>query len=119
MPFDWNITKCKDFEELQKEENWKITWSVLHHTLTTGINHITEKNYKEFYFRMRVWCGLMGSTLTDVEKKRGIVPSLNDVKNCIGAWTNANSLTKTAWEKKVRDCLFDRIRLDHNQRWLE
>jgi hypothetical protein len=90
MALTWDITNCKDSEELLTEEQWDTTQAMIFATMGVGIGKITEDNWPEFYARLLV-AEYYGTDFT---------PAL--VRRYVGLHTNVFPLeTRAKWLKRV------------------
>ena len=57
MSLDWDITDCKDSEEimLNKEVEGDITEKIIWSSMVTKLGNITEGNWAEWYARYTIW----------------------------------------------------------------
>ncbi len=82
-----------------------LIWS----SLLTGISSITKSNYQEVYRRVAVLQKLNGSDIQYVDPLTqdlvSIYVSLQDIKNHIGLWTNASSMTPAQFDKHIMERL--------------
>jgi len=92
----WDITGCKDHEDLLSEENYPTTEAMIFATMGVGIGHITEANWAEFYARMIV-AEYYGTEFT---------PAL--IRRYIGLRTNVfPTETRAKWLKRVMGSRLD------------
>jgi hypothetical protein len=101
MALNWNLEKCKDLEEIKSKEEWGVTESIIWTTMITAIGHITENNWKEFLFRVKVIERLSGPLLNKHGEK-GVEPMYftpEMIKKRIGLHTNVSTETRAAWMK--------------------
>jgi hypothetical protein len=120
MALHWNIKNCKDLEEIKSKEEWGTTNTLIWLTIPVGLGNITEDNWKEFLFRIRVMEKLSGPFLhqfipnTDPpEDGKGtqvpiyFTPKM--VKKRIGLYTNVSDETRSAWMKNRMKHLLNEI----------
>lgn len=89
MSLNWDITRCKDSEELLTEEQYPTTEAMIFATMGTGIGELTDKTAPEFYARL-VASGYYP----------GVTPQI--VARYIGLRTNVFPMeTRTKWLKRV------------------
>lgn len=115
MALHWNIGDIENWEEVcqyvdnpeapEDEQVTKLkpfTNALIWATMGIGMREITEKNYKEFYSRLRYSDALDGNkTLAwDFEKREQRDYTLEDVKRHIGLSTNASNLTRNQFIKR-------------------
>jgi hypothetical protein len=107
MALHWNIEKCKDVEEIKKEEEWGITNSLIWATISVAMGSITESNWKEFLFRVKVLEKLSGPFMIK-HGEGNVVPvyfTPEMVKKRIGLYTNVSTDTRAAWIRgTVKNC---------------
>ena len=95
MSLDWSISNCEKWEELNSEEQWPITNSLIWATMPLGMSCINEKNYEEFYVRIAVYEKIRGPymhKITDGGREKYYI-TLEDVRRRIGLYTNASKHT--------------------------
>lgn len=123
MSLDWSVERMRNYDVLTTltvnnttEEDGDLTrkWlplteALIWGTMHIGINSITEKNWQEFYNRINAWEKLLGPSLRlyDSKELRYITPL--EVYMHIGLYTNASSLTRNEFNKK----LFDNLERDN------
>ena len=116
MSLDWNVAKVADYETLCWVEHPDgsrtvnpVTEALVFYTLNVGMGAITAKNAEEFYFRVHQAETMFGAVLNEWgpedEQPRQVFISLDDVKAHIGLATNASNLTKSAFDKRLRERL--------------
>lgn len=91
--------------ELGEIENWKelpegTVQCMVFGTMFTGINRITEKNWREFATRLRMWETVHGPIRAD-----GELMDPGVARDFIGLWTNATSLTPAKFAKTLTDSM--------------
>ena len=96
MALTWNIEQCENWNELVKPSEWAITESLIFATIFVGIRKITSENYREFYLRLHA-CEVYDGNLIF---ERGFI-TLDEVKRRIGLSTNASTLLRAEWNKKL------------------
>jgi hypothetical protein len=99
MSLNWNIEKCKNWKELNVKPQWPVTDSLIWATMAVGISTITKTNAEEFHRRLHLYEAQEGSYLLEGGKPSPI--TLEDVERRIGLSTNAGSLSKTEFKKKL------------------
>lgn len=116
MSLNWNLTKIEDHEERCFNEittgpnkgKFKLdatTESLIWTTMLVGMGEITEKNWEEFFIRMRTF-----ELILDYDDNRCITPA--DVRNHIGLTTNVSKESRTQFMKKVESSV-KRYHLDY------
>ena len=89
----------KDGEPMGKMPD--VLNSLIWITMSIGMNSITEKNWEDFYTRMKL-LGVDRSLLRIDENGSPTIPiSAEDVRDHIGLMTNASSKTKTQFLKQA------------------
>lgn len=118
MSLDWNLKKIRDYKKLYrkigegergysptkptftlKSENERIIWL----TMIIGMREITEKNWEQFYNRVNFYEKNTDSHLWKKLKNK-LVPmyiTKDQVQKMIGLSTNASTLTKNQFIKRV------------------
>lgn len=107
MALNWDATKVRDFDKLTDEEaviREALIWS----TLGVGISRITEKNYKEFYARLRFIELLNGARRYKDEMKPKYF-TLEEVERFIGLTTNASEFSRAQFIKRQTKNFFEEI----------
>ena len=79
-------------------------------TLSVGIRDITEKNWKDFYTRMKIIGGDRSLLRKDKNGGYTVPISAQEVKDHIGLTTNATSLTKAEFLKHAYRIVHDYIK---------
>jgi hypothetical protein len=101
MSLDWNVTRVKD-QNVCWASNDEMTDkcnALIWMTMAVGIPEITEKNYKEFAFRLATIQRLFGV----MRLPPGVVMSESEIKQYIGLSTNANQRTLAQfWKANIR-----------------
>lgn len=118
MALHWNIGKVNNCDSVcycgeGKERRLNPTTECLiFGTMIVGLTEITEKNWKEFHFRMAFYEKLNGGLRTDWSggEPRSITFTAQEIEEHIGLHTNAGNTTRAAWVKRVL-ANFER---DHN-----
>jgi hypothetical protein len=119
MALHWDLSRIKDYKELCwipdgddelgcviKRMNSR-TETLLFATMIIGMNEITEKNWKEFYFRIHMCELTYGPYFRREEIPEYYTPDM--IHKHIGLGTNASNLTKVkfrnkVWEYSEREC---------------
>ncbi len=99
MSLNWNIEKCKSWQQLNTDSEWPITSSLIWATMAVGISTITKINAEEFHRRLALYENQNGFYLSRNGKPSPI--ALEDVKRRIGLSTNASTLTKAEFKQKL------------------
>ena len=77
--------------------------------MTVGMNHITEKNWREFFIRVSLEEKVHGATAVTIDEDGNMQPrpiTVQDVQAHIGLRTNAKPDTKHQWMKRFRESYF-------------
>ena len=118
MALTWDLTKVN----IPKEKMWikntdgedilnALTEVMIITTMFVGIREITEKNYKDFYKRIKefeVASGLKGMLIdkgkevTEGKERKERMPNLEEVKIHIGLNTNSEEMTKRKWHSNIK-----------------
>lgn len=93
MALHTNISNCVNYEELNDADNYPKTEAIYFVTLVTDLGEITDKNFGEFYARIKVY-GLI-SDYSDI--------TLADVKRRIGLTTNVSNRTTAQFFKRMEE----------------
>ena len=89
--------KDKDFDPNQElYKNTDLANTLIWSCLFIGISEITNKNYKQFYWRLK----LLDVTQEELRGNKKKFVSLDEVKSMIGLKTNATEITKAEFYKK-------------------
>ena len=129
MSLNWNVERCKDWKILTNNNGsdkpkdtleWTITESLIWSSMTCGFDEITEKNYKEIWFRVNLWETYKGSYISVRTKKdtyERYFITLEDIKKRIGLSTNADRETlKQNFTKLLKRLNFNNIKgIEHNR----
>ena len=140
MPLHWNLTKIADHEKVcyddrdGKKYMNPVTETLIYHTMTVGINQITEKNVEEFFLREEAVATVLGAPLvkssdlcssdgTVLEEGRGpfenVKITLAEIRQHIGLHTNASNMTLAAFKKHMGEVLWrnvlDQLRYQKNK----
>lgn len=105
MGLSWNVEKVEGYEEKcfyvdeecgpDERKLSPLTNALIWHTLSVGLNEITEDNVANFYARVALIEKIDGPSLRGKDGPYSITPE--DVKSHIGLWTNATSYTDAGW----------------------
>jgi len=94
MALNWNISKVKNYKELINNGRMIAPYeALLLASIIVGINEITEKNYKDFYKRVRFIELLSGSYYYKDGKPLFITEE--EIERFIGLKTNTTKKTKS------------------------
>lgn len=113
MALTWNVSKVKNYKVVTTDPNDPNKWAPVTRALITltiplGMNHITEKNYEEFFARVVATELVNGPMLYKVTKdgKVDTPITIEDVYAHIGLTTNASSGSKARfWNGITKDIL--------------
>ena len=124
MPLNYNYSKIKEstkvfepdgtFDDEGNELGYiaQVLDTLIWATLSVGLSDITEKNWKDFYTRMKIM-GKDRSLLRKDKNGRYTVPiSAQEVKDHIGLTTNATKLTKLQFLKRAYHIVHRNVRED-------
>jgi len=122
MPLHYDYSKIKESTKTwEPDENWdgegeplgyttEVLNSLIWTTMSVGMDKISEKNWKDFYTRMK----LIGSDRSLLRKDKDgnyTVPiSAQEVKDHIGLMTNASTLTKLQFLKRAYRVAYDKVK---------
>lgn len=97
-----HVTTRPSTRDKEDQEWHPVTDALVWSSIVCGYNHITEANYKEVAARLAQYQAVIGGILG-----YQIMPKVNiteeDVRMHIGLTTNASTLTKAQWRKKIVD----------------
>ena len=108
MAIKWDISKCKNWNELNKGVEWDITWGLICSD-GSGYSRITKNNYKKYYARLRLSEKLFGTMLYIIDKNKKQVRyfiTLEDVKRRIGLQTNSSDKTDAEFWKHIKKSVY-------------
>lgn len=120
MSLNWNIEKCKEVDEIKSKGEWVITNTIIWATMPVAMGSITESNWREFLFRIKVIEKLAGPFMNQAipntdppeDGKVDLVPVLftpEMIKKRIGLYTNVSTETRAKWMKGYVNNLFQNI----------
>lgn len=93
MALNYNFSKVKDHEVLHENQaEWGKTDTLIWLTMAVGLGDITEKNYIEFYSRVRFIEKLSGAMAHT--KDGDYFFTVDDIKRRIGLSTNVSNTTR-------------------------
>ena len=99
MSLNWSVEDCLDYPSLMAGREYTITEALALSTMITGMNQITFTNAREFYTRIKIVEGVIGSIAywkaDENTPKENILITAEDIFARIGLETNASPLTKT------------------------
>ena len=111
MALNWNVKEVENHNELfhdpDEHGNRKMKWPyshILESTMILGIRSITEKNYMQFYSRMRFLEQVHGPFRWQDDDKGcsvRVYTQEHDIKRMIGLKTNASTKTKAKFVKDI------------------
>lgn len=93
----YDYSRC--CEDAKSDENCCLRDALIYTTLSVGMGEITEKNYKRFAARCRLYETLFGTLMHFLKKP--VFITLADVKMFIGLKTNVGYETDAQWGKRV------------------
>ena len=106
MSLNSDLSKVKDWKELNTPEEYPRTEVLIFYTMFTDIGwEITEENAPEFYARIKMMEKLDGTLLNGKDTETGeikpvpITPA--NVKRIIGLKVNVAPMTRLQWVKKL------------------
>lgn len=124
MPLNWRINEIKNFNDVCYEEREpspssgsrakKVTAlklrteQLIFATMVVGMNHISEKNHLEFWYRLHLYESMFGTFRLD-EDGDWLFYLLPDVKDHIGLHTNATIVPFGKWSRRVKETYLERI----------
>jgi len=114
MALSWDITACRNHEELWSNENKSITEQLIWLMMATGIGEITVKNYADLHARIKVLEAMDGAYINKVEQgctqcyncngEDTIVPyfyTVEDISRRIGINSNVTNEKFPTWFKRI------------------
>ena len=109
MALSWNITKCKDEENLKTDSNWATTETIIWLMMGIGIGEITVTNYGDVYARIKVLEKLDGAyinqsvenSMTNEQTLTPVYFSPLDIARRIGLATNVSDEKYSVWFKRI------------------
>lgn len=105
MSLNWSVEDCLDYPSLMAGREYTITEALALSTMITGLNQITFTNAKEFFTRIKILEGAMGSIATWKESvdspRENILITPEDIFARIGMITNASPITKTKFMNHI------------------
>ena len=118
MSLDWSIKEVKQYNRLYRklekgEEGFSETEvmkrlrqhpdRIIWYTMIIGMRDITDKNWEQFYERVRIWERVVGSNYyrTVRGKHKEVFITKDEVKRMIGLSTNASLYTPKQFQKHL------------------
>ena len=109
MALSWDITACRNHEELWSDENKSITEQLIWLMMATGIGEITVKNYADAHARIKVLEAMDGAYINKVEHnlfngEDTVVPyfyTVEDISRRIGINSNVTNEKFPTWFKRI------------------
>lgn len=109
MALSWDITACRNHEELWSDENKSITEQLIWLMMATGIGEITVKNYADVHARIKVLEAMDGAYINKVEHnlfngEDTVVPyfyTVEDISRRIGINSNVTNEKFPTWFKRI------------------
>lgn len=98
MSLNFNGSRIKGWADIPSEECDAIIWL----TMAVDIGDITEKNWREFAYRLKVYQDLFGAYWTVNGKPERV--TAEHVKKMIGLSTNVTNRSRSLWGKRMMDC---------------
>ena len=97
MPLTSDISAVVDFQDIQQGAEWKKTEALIFATMSIGMDEITTDNAGEFYSRIKILEGVIGSMVVTLEGDdlRDYYFNTGDITRRIGLKTNGGRLTRT------------------------
>jgi hypothetical protein len=101
MPLTSDISAVADFHDIQQGVEWAKTEALIFATMSIGMDEITTENAGEFYARIKILEGVIGSIVSiptdkaDEFYSREYYFSTGEISRRIGLKTNASLLTRT------------------------
>jgi len=110
MPLTWDMTSVHNWSELKEGAEWSKTEALIFATMSTGLSTITDTNANEFYARIKMLEGAIGSFVYIDGDDYFFTPA--DIQRRIGLRTNGGSETRTKFlGRMLRNTMADYDRL--------
>jgi hypothetical protein len=110
MPLTWDITEVVDFVDIKEGAEWSKTEALIFSTMSIGLSTITDTNANEFYARVKMLEGAIGSFVYIDGDDYFFTPA--DIQRRIGLRTNGGSETRTKFlGRMLRNTMADYDRL--------
>lgn len=107
MALTWDITNCKDIEEIKSDTEWGRTEALIWTTMVIGLREITEENADEFFKRIKMVEQVSGELC--IKDSAPYFFAKEDIVKRIGLRTNSSVLTKAQFNKHVLNMLEQRV----------
>jgi len=113
MALHYDYSKIKESTKTwEPDENWdgdgeplgqmtEVLHTLVWTTMSVGMSEITEKNWKDFYTRMKLLGSDRSLLRRDKDGNYTVPISAQEVKDHIGLMTNATTLTKLQFLKRA------------------
>ena len=101
MGLHWDLTKIENHEEIQADDEWGITETIIWMTMSVGLQGITEENVEEFVQRAAILQALSGPWMS-----HGIYVTDEMIRRRVGLFTNVSDEKRAAWIKRQTDKQF-------------
>jgi len=113
MALHYDYSKIKESTKTwEPDENWdgdgeplgqmtEVLHTLIWTTMSVGMSDITEKNWKDFYTRMKLLGSDRSLLRRDKDGNYTVPISAQEVKDHIGLMTNATTLTKLQFLKRA------------------
>jgi len=95
MPLTSDISAVVDFQDIQQGAEWTKTEALIFATMSIGMDEITTENAGEFYARIKVLEGMIGSFVSVGDKMADYYFNTADIQRRIGLKTNGGRETRT------------------------
>ena len=110
MPLTWSTANVANRQEVDTdphdEKSWHpVCFGIVMLSMNCGYNAITEKNWEEVAQRIAVWQHIFGAYLGTRDDE--VYITVQDVRRYIGLTTNASTMTKTQFNKRVAQWMME------------
>lgn len=127
MPLHWRVDEIKNFNDICYEERMPLpseggdetskmvtvlkpgTRQLIFATMVVGMNKISEKNCKEFWYRLHLYEAMFGTFLLEEDGEQ-LFYLLPDIEEHIGLCTNATTIPFGKWSRQVKETYLERIK---------
>ena len=110
MPLTWDMTSVNNWSELKEGAEWSKTEALIFATMSTGLSTITDTNANEFYARIKMLEGAIGSFVYIDGDDYFFTPA--DIQRRIGLRTNGGRESRTKFlGRMLRNTMADYDRL--------
>jgi hypothetical protein len=121
MALHYDYSKIKESTKTwEPDENWdgdgeplgqmtEVLHTLIWTTMSVGMSDITEKNWKDFYTRMKLLGSDRSLLRRDKDGNYTVPISAQEVKDHIGLMTNATTLTKLQFLKRAYRVVNERV----------